>query len=100
MLLVVALGALAGFARPSAVPGAMVPLDLFASRVFTAANLMTFLVYGALGSVTFLVVLQLQVTSGYSPLAAGMATLPLTVAMLLLSSRAAAWPPGPVRGCR
>jgi EmrB/QacA subfamily drug resistance transporter len=70
-------------------PGAMAPVALFSSRVFTAANLMTFLVYGALGAVIFLLVLQLQVTSGYSPLAAGLATVPLTVAMLLFSSRAA-----------
>ena len=70
-------------------PGAMAPVALFASRVFSAANLMTFLVYGALGAVTFLLVLQLQVTAGYSPLGAGLATLPLTVAMLLFSSRAA-----------
>ena len=70
-------------------PGAMAPVALFASRVFTAANLMTFLVYGALGAVVFLLVLQLQVTSGYSPLGAGLATLPLTVAMLLFSSHAA-----------
>lgn len=70
-------------------PGAMAPVTLFASRVFSAANLMTFLVYGALGAVTFLLVLQLQVTAGYSPLGAGLATLPLTVAMLLFSSRAA-----------
>jgi EmrB/QacA subfamily drug resistance transporter len=70
-------------------PGAMAPVELFASRVFTAANLMTFLVYGALGVVLFLLVLQLQVSAGYSPLEAGMATLPLTVVMLLFSSRAA-----------
>jgi MFS family permease len=70
-------------------PGAMAPLELFASRVFTAANLMTFLVYGALGAVLFLLVLQLQVTSGYSALQAGLATLPITVVMLLFSSRAA-----------
>lgn len=68
-------------------PGAMMPLALFSSRVFTAANLMTFLVYGALSTVLFLLVLQLQVTTGYTPLQAGMAALPLTVAMLLLSSR-------------
>lgn len=71
-------------------PDAMLPIELFASRVFTAANLMTFLVYGALGAVIFLLVLQLQVTSGYSPLEAGIATLPITIAMLLFSSRAAA----------
>jgi EmrB/QacA subfamily drug resistance transporter len=70
-------------------PGAMAPLELFASRVFTAANMMTFLVYGALGAVLFLLVLQLQVTSGYSALQAGLATLPITAVMLLFSSRAA-----------
>jgi EmrB/QacA subfamily drug resistance transporter len=70
-------------------PGAMAPVSLFASRVFTAANLMTFLVYGALGAVFFLLVLQLQVTSGYGALEAGLAAIPTTVVMLLFSSRAA-----------
>lgn len=65
----------------------LVPLDLFASRVFSAANLMTFLVYGALGAVLFFLVLQLQVTTGYTALQAGVATLPITLALLLLSSR-------------
>lgn len=82
-------GLLALFVRLERRPGAMAPLDLFASRVFSAANLMTFLVYGALGVVIFLLVLQLQVTSGYSPLGAGLATLPITATMLLFSSRAA-----------
>ncbi|RLV48757.1 MFS transporter [Nocardioides mangrovicus] len=71
-------------------PGAMAPAALFTSRVFSAANLMTFLVYGALGSVFFLLVLQLQVTAGFSAFEAGLATLPLTIVMLLLSSRFAA----------
>jgi len=71
-------------------PHAMAPVVLFSSRIFSAANLMTFLVYGALGSVIFLLVLQLQVTSGYTPLEAGLATLPVTIVMLLFSSRAAA----------
>ena len=66
---------------------AMVPLDLFRSRVFTAANVMTLLTYGALGSVLFFLVLNLQVTSGYSAIGAGTATLPITLAMILLSSR-------------
>lgn len=68
-------------------PDAMMPVTLFGSRVFTAANLMTFLVYGALGTVLFLLVLQLQVSVGYSAIAAGVATLPITIAMMLLSSR-------------
>lgn len=68
-------------------PDAMMPLAMFASRIFTAANLMTFLVYGALGTMLFLLVLQLQVSLGYGAIAAGVATLPITIAMLLLSSR-------------
>ncbi len=70
-------------------PGAMAPVEMFANRIFTAANLMTFLVYGALGAVIFLLVLQLQVTSGYTPLEAGVSTLPITISMLFFSSRAA-----------
>ena len=54
----------------------MLPLDVFASRQFTAVNVVTFLVYGALGSVFFLLVLELQVASGFSPLQAGTALLP------------------------
>ena len=88
-LTAVSLLALVGFALLERRPGAMAPAELFASRVFTAANVMTFLTYGALGVVLFLLVLQLQVSSGYTPLEAGMSTLPLTVCMLLFSSRAA-----------
>ena len=38
----------------------------------------------------FLLVVQLQVVAGFSPLAAGTALLPVTVLMLLLSARAGA----------
>ncbi|HKB31128.1 MAG TPA: MFS transporter [Streptosporangiaceae bacterium] len=68
----------------------MLPLDVFASRQFTAVNLVTFVVYGALGGMLFLLVLELQVVSGYSPLQAGVALLPFTLLMLLLSARAGA----------
>jgi EmrB/QacA subfamily drug resistance transporter len=68
-------------------PGAMAPMSMFRSRVFSAANLMTLLVYGALGAVLFFLVLQLQVSAGYDAIAAGVATLPLPIVMLLLSSR-------------
>lgn len=71
-------------------PDALVPMHLFGSRTFSVANLLTLLVYGALGAMLFFLVLQLQVVTGWSPLAAGLATLPLTVVMLLLSSRAGA----------
>lgn len=66
----------------------LVPPSLFASRVFLAANLVTFAVYAALGGVFFLLVLQLQFAVGFSPVAAGLATIPITVLMLLLSARA------------
>ncbi|MFD4241680.1 MFS transporter [Streptomyces sp. NPDC058525] len=65
----------------------MVPPEMFASRQFTAVNLVTLCVYAAFGGFFFLVVLQLQVVSGYSALAAGAALLPTTVLMLLLSAR-------------
>jgi EmrB/QacA subfamily drug resistance transporter len=67
-------------------PHPMLPLQVFASRAFTAANLVTFAVYAALGGVFFLVVLNLQVVARFSPLAAGTALLPVTALMLLLSA--------------
>jgi EmrB/QacA subfamily drug resistance transporter len=71
-------------------PNPMLPLDIFRSRQFTSANLVTFAVYGALGGVFFLFVAFLQVSLGYSPIAAGAASLPITVLMLALSSRSGA----------
>ncbi len=72
-------------------PHALVPLTLFADRVFTAANICTFAIYGALSGSGFLLVLQLQYVSGYSPLEAGLATIPPVILMLLFSGRAGAW---------
>lgn len=65
----------------------LVPLDLFSNRQFTVINVVTFIVYGAIGVFFFLVVLDLQVVAGFSPLLAGAALLPATGLMLLLSSR-------------
>lgn len=65
----------------------MMPTSLFASRQFSAANVMTFLVYAALGGVIFFLVLQLQTVAGYGALKAGLATLPITVVMLFLAPR-------------
>jgi hypothetical protein len=64
-----------------------VPLGLFRSRQFSAANLTTLLVYAALGGALFLLPLQLQQVMGLSPLAAGSSLLPVTVIMFLLSAR-------------
>ncbi|MGY1831779.1 MFS transporter [Geodermatophilus sp. SYSU D01180] len=71
-------------------PHPLVPPVLFRSLQFTSANVVTLLVYAPLGVVFVLLVLQLQVVSGYSPLLAGTALLPVTVLMLLFSSRAGA----------
>jgi EmrB/QacA subfamily drug resistance transporter len=68
----------------------MLPFSLFACRQFTAANLVTFAMYAALGGMLFLLVVHLQVVAGFSPIAAGTAMLPITVLLLLLSSRSAA----------
>jgi EmrB/QacA subfamily drug resistance transporter len=69
---------------------AMLPLSVFRSRQFSAANAVTFVVYGALGGALFLVPVVLQEVSGYSALEAGVALLPITVIMLALSARSAA----------
>src|SRR6202042_3684389 len=68
----------------------MMPLSMFASRQFSAANAVTFVVFGALSGVFFLLVSFLQISLGYSPLAAGAASLPITVLMLLFSPAAGA----------
>jgi EmrB/QacA subfamily drug resistance transporter len=65
----------------------MMPLDMFASRNFSAANAMTLLVYAALGAIMFFLVIDLQTVLGYGALKAGIATLPLTVIMLFLAAR-------------
>ena len=74
--------------RRSANP--MLPLGIFASRQFSAANVVTFFVYAALGGFFLLFVAFLQIALGYSPLAAGAASLPVTALMLALSARSGA----------
>ena len=71
--------------RRSAHP--LVPLGIFANRVFTATNVVTVFVYAALGVYFFLLVIQLQVVAGWPPLAAGLSLLPSTALMLVLSGR-------------
>ncbi|HEX9506472.1 MAG TPA: MFS transporter, partial [Acidimicrobiia bacterium] len=68
----------------------IVPLALFRSRQFSGANAVTFVVYAALGTTTFLVVVYLQTNLGYSALEAGASLLPITVLMLLFSARSGA----------
>jgi EmrB/QacA subfamily drug resistance transporter len=68
----------------------LLPLRLFRVRQFTGANLTTLAVYAALGGALFLLPLQLQQGLHYSALAAGVATLPTTVIMLIGSPWAGA----------
>ena len=87
----VGVAALALFARVEATsPHPMLPLDIFRSRQFSAANAVTVTVYAALGGMLFLFVVQLQIVLGYSPLEAGAAAMPSTLLMLVLSSSAGA----------
>ena len=72
-------------------PNPMMPLQMFSSRQFSAANLVTFVVYAALSGVFFLLVAFLQITLGYSPIAAGAASLPVTALMLVFSARSGAF---------
>ena len=77
---------LAGFMAVEArVEDAMLPLDLFRSRTFAAANALTFFLYGALSCAFFYLPLDLIRVQGYSPLGAGAAYLPFIVVMFLLS---------------
>ena len=91
LALAVGLVALLGFAineRVARFP--MVPLAMFANRQFSVANIFTFVVYAALGGVSFFLVVDLQVVAGFSPLLAGSALLPVTVIMFALSAQAGA----------
>jgi EmrB/QacA subfamily drug resistance transporter len=65
----------------------MLPLSLFRVRTFTVANAVTFVVYAALGAAFFLLVVTLQLGLGYSPLQSGAAGIPITLVLLLFSSR-------------
>jgi MFS family permease len=66
------------------------PLDLLSNRQFSGANAVTFAVYGGLGGALFLLPIQLEQGLHYSPMAAGLSLMPVTVIMLLLSARSGA----------
>src|SRR5664280_1426189 len=88
-IVALAVGALAVGAFVLVEHRAPVPLlapRLFSSRQFTVTNAVTFVIYGALGGVLFLLPIVLQVVDHYTPLASGVALLPLTGIMLMLSS--------------
>jgi EmrB/QacA subfamily drug resistance transporter len=63
----------------------VLPLVLFRSRTFTGANLLTFLLYGALGGTLFFLPLNLIQVQHYSATAAGAAFLPFVLIIFVLS---------------
>jgi EmrB/QacA subfamily drug resistance transporter len=63
----------------------MVPLELFRSRNFAGANLLTLFLYTALGGVFFFLPLDLIQVQGYSAAAAGASMLPFILLIFLLS---------------
>jgi predicted MFS family arabinose efflux permease len=65
----------------------MLPLGIFRRRNFAVGNLETLVMYGGLSVVFFLLVIFLQQVAGYDALQAGLATLPTTGIMFLLSKR-------------
>ena len=84
--LLVGFGCLIAFVFVEAVVTApMLPLTLFKSRSFSGANLLTLLLYAAIGIFFFLYPLNLIQVQGYSTTAAGAAILPLILLMFLLS---------------
>jgi EmrB/QacA subfamily drug resistance transporter len=66
-------------------PAPMLRLPLFASRQFSAINVMTLILYGALGAASYLVILQCELRLGYSAAQAGAALIPESVVFLILA---------------
>ncbi len=84
--LIVGCGCLIAFAFVEAnVTSPMLPLSLFESRSFSGANLLTLLLYAAIGIFFFLFPLDLIQVQGYSATATGAAVLPLILLMFFLS---------------
>jgi EmrB/QacA subfamily drug resistance transporter len=65
----------------------MLPMRLFRRRNFSVGNAETLAMYAGLSIMFFFLGLFLQQVGGYSPLQAGLATLPVTIVMFLLSRR-------------
>jgi EmrB/QacA subfamily drug resistance transporter len=90
--LVVGMGLLVAFLVVEArVTDPMVPLELFRSRAFVGASVVTALVYAALGACLFFVPFNLIEVQGYTPAAAGAALLPLVAGVSLLSRWSGQW---------
>lgn len=67
--------------REAAASAPMMPLSLFRSRDFSGANILTIVLYAALGGALFLLPFLLIKVHGYSAMAAGAAFLPFSLIM-------------------
>ncbi|HEY2374880.1 MAG TPA: MFS transporter [Gemmatimonadaceae bacterium] len=76
-------GLLVAVERRAANP--MINLDLFGSRTFALANLLTLFLYGALGMMLFVVPLELIEVQGYTATLAGATLLPVPIILFALS---------------
>ena len=86
-LVVAAICAVAFVVLERRTPHPLVPLHLFRSRNFSVINVVTLFVYAALSGLLLFLSLFLQVTAGWTALAAGASTVPLSVVMFFLASR-------------
>ncbi|HZW02634.1 MAG TPA: MFS transporter [Anaerolineaceae bacterium] len=86
---VLGLAAFVWVERRSAYP--MMPLHVFRSATFSGANLLTFFLYGALTASNFFLALNLVQAQGYSEALAGLAFLPFSIPLALLSRWAGRW---------
>jgi EmrB/QacA subfamily drug resistance transporter len=86
--LVIGLMALAAFIwHESRANEPMLPLAMFKIRNFGYGNLATLFIYSALSIATFVITIYVQQAAGYSAIEAGLALLPVTALMFLLSRR-------------
>lgn len=82
---------LAAFLLRQRTEASMMPLSLFRVGNFGWGNLATLFVYAGLSLNGFVIGVYLQQGAGLSATAAGLASLPITILMIVLSSRAGAW---------
>lgn len=81
-------------------PEPMMPLNLFRSRNFSGANLLTLLLYAGLGGSLYFFPFVLIQVHGYSATAAGSAFLPFIIITFLMSRWAGDSSPATGRSCR